>query len=131
MAISPDGGYLAVLYPSTMERPTQLMVLPTTGGELREVFRAREGEHFRVGVLAWTPLGELIFGTHQHEEAVQEPLTELWSIRLDGERRPLGLALDRPTHLSVHPDGTHIAFELKYETDELWAMDNLLLELGR
>ena len=42
-----------------------------------------------------------------------------------------GPSLDRPTHLSIHPDGTRIAFELDYEVDELWAMDNLLPELRR
>lgn len=128
MAISPDGGYLAVLYPSTMGRPTQLMVLPTTGGELREVYRAPEGEHLRTWV-AWTPQGELIFGTHSHE-VVGDPMTELWRIRLDGqERRWLG-SLRNPYHISVHPDGTWIAARLSQEAEELWAIENLLAQLG-
>ena len=130
LAISPDGAYLALVYPSTFPRrqPTTLGVIPTSGGELREVYRAPDEEHLVVGVLAWNPDGNLIFGTRPR--AVRESLTELWSIRLDGgERRSLELAVEEPASLSIHPDGTFIALELHYEVDELWAIDNLLSEL--
>ena len=134
IAISPDGKYLATLYPTSSQiaRPTQLMVLPTRGGELREVYHVPEGEHMVSGLLDWTPQGDLIFGTHKHEDAVGDPMTELWRIRLDGEdRESLGLEVMETDEISVHPDGTWIALVLDYEVDELWAMENLLSTLPR
>ncbi len=132
MAISPDGGRLVVIYPvlGGGSRPTQLMVLPTTGGELREVYRVPEGEHLRHGVLAWTPQGDLIFATEEPENAVGNPMTKFWRIRPEGgERESLDLTLIETDNLSVHPDGTWIAVELDREVEEMWAMENLLSEL--
>ena len=134
ITISPDGQYLGTLYPMSRQnpRPTQLMVLPTRGGELREVYHVPEGEHMVSGLLDWTPQGDLIFGTHRHEDAVGDPMTELWRIRLDGEdRESLGLEVMETNEISVHPDGTWIALVLDYEVDELWAIENLLSTLPR
>ena len=132
MVISPDGRRLAMIYSSSppFRRPTQLMELPTTGGELRQMYRVPEGEHLRPGVLAWTPQGDLIFATEKPENAVGDPMNEFWRIRPDGgERESLGLTVIETDKVSVHPDGTWIALELDDEVEEVWAMENLLSNL--
>jgi Tol biopolymer transport system component len=132
MALSPDGTHLAF---SLFDKQTQsgaLMVIPTVGGETRELLRSKEGQEVRP--IAWTPDG-LIYALYLYGSGIEEdstqPQSELWRMSLGGGAHQ---KLDVPIKtqhwiVSFHPDGQRVAFikgELKWE---LWVMENFMPEL--
>jgi len=123
-AVSPDGRWVAISYDRTA-----LRIVPTEGGEARELFRGKDGG--RVGGIAWTPDSRHVlfsFGGF--------PKLELWRAPLDGgEPHRVGIEMNSLARngISVHPDGRRIAF---HATDkpgrwggELWVMENFLPEM--
>ena len=132
LAISPDGSRLAYLHgwaPSN-QRPRSLQVIPTSGGEPREVYGVARPQWLRNHVVAWTPDGQyLLFGRDLPPDPQHEmPRTELWRVPVaGGEAQRTGLVIDGAIgELRIHPDGRRIAFTLRQETDELWVMENFL-----
>jgi len=117
-ALSPDGEYVAfATEDGTLHR---LMVVPTAGGEPRELHRY-EAETSWVQSIAWSRDGK-----HLLYSVRGDP--RLWRIGVDGgppERT--GLSGDgTPAHLSVHPDGRRIAFDLGSGGAEVWVMESFL-----
>ncbi len=127
IAISPDGRQLAfsVTHPAT--RSDVLKVVPTAGGEPRELLRVREPEHLGDGVggrLAWTPDGRAILFV---KGRTQKSTDELWQIPAEGgDPRELGLALHQLRDIRFDPEGRRIAFSAGYNEAEVWAMENFL-----
>ena len=140
-ALSPDGKQLVF---HNMEA---LQVIPSAGGEPREVLRLPPSEIFPFGIgPAWTPDGRYIIvgkgrrnyppeaDTHDLSEAKADAaqLFEVWQIPVEGgEPQKLGFAMEAFYELSLHPDGQRIAFiqpsSARY--GEVWAMENFLPEL--
>ena len=141
IALSPDGQQLV------FHKMQALQVIPSAGGEPREVLRLPPSEIFPFGIgPAWTPDGRYIIvgkgrrnypleaDTRELSEAKADAaqLFEAWQIPVEGgEPQKLGLAMEAFHELSLHPDGRRIAFtqpgSARY--GEVWAMENFLPEL--
>ncbi len=128
-AISPDGQRLAFVQvggdaglKDADAGITTLNVIPTAGGEARELLRARAPEV--ISVPAWMPDSrQLIFA---RSVVGEKPQFKLWRVAAGGgEPQSLGLTMQglQPDGLSVHPDGRRIAFTAgKLHQSEIWAL---------
>ncbi len=122
---SPDGKFLAF---NSRDRGTLeyvLKIIPSSGGEAREVVRWKKGKI--ITTADWTPDGkELLFAESRFQRGYK---FEFWKISVEGgEPQKLGLSMDRVYMLSVHPDGQQIAFRAGQRIKEIYAMDNFLPE---
>jgi Tol biopolymer transport system component len=134
LAVSPDGQRLAFVWTDgkTEERATALIVLPTAGGEPREVVRAQEPE--QISLPAWMPDSRHIMYARGVSLAGsvsgEKQRFELWRIAAEGgEPQRLGLVMEglAPYGLSVHPDGTRIAFTAgMWRRSEVWVLRDFL-----
>jgi Tol biopolymer transport system component len=120
LALSPDGKLLAF----NKGWSPILMVVPTGGGEAREVWRMKKGGE-QISTIAWMPDGkELIYVSYQ---LPYRKIDEMWRIAVDGgEPQKLGLSMERMNWLSVHPDGQQIVFSSIQRIKDVWMMENFL-----
>lgn len=142
LSVSPDGQRVAFVWSDGQsERTTALMVLPTAGGAPRELVRVKDPA--RIGVPAWTPdsrhiiYARSVAGDKGYALGVlwTTVMFEFWRVAADGgEPENLGLKMEAraPFGLSVHPDGTRIAFTAGTERrTEVWVLKNFLPSLAR
>lgn len=135
VVMSPDRQLLAF---ASGERPTAttLMVLPTAGGKVRELFRVRQGD-IDPQVFAWTPDGRDVLFVRRPQgnlsssrEELRHSPAELWRISAEGgepEKLELAAGVESIGVLRVHPHGKQIAFTRWNPQDrELWVMKNFL-----
>ncbi len=104
-----------------------MKVVPTAGGEARELLPDPRHEIWHRTGLAWTrDGGRLLFGRRQGSG--QEANIELWCISArGGEPEKIGVAMPVIQSLAVHPDGRRIAFAGGYPKKlEVWALKNFL-----
>jgi Tol biopolymer transport system component len=123
ITISPDGKWLAFIN----ERGRKVLrVIPTSGGEPREVHSYENSDHFISP--AWSANGGSIY-----LPKLSDPKGNLWDlyrISLDGrevEKTDLGLLWIR--FLSASPDGRSLAFQASGKNlrqREVWVMENFL-----
>lgn len=125
---SPDGRQLAFRWYDRTTGSTALKLLPTTGGDPRELLRAQKEERIR-RLFAWTPDGRyLLFGK---SHSTEEQTIVLWRIPTEGgEPQKLGLAREGLRNLRVHPNGRRIAFTAGHFKNEVWVMENFLPDLS-
>lgn len=124
LALSPDGRWVA------FGDRTVVMVVPSAGGEPRELLRIQQQEG-AVSGLEWARDGESLFFSVGDSIKVNP---ELWQVPVEGgKRRKVGLATQDWATLAIHPDGRQIAFTAGEIRNEVWVMENLLpsLEAGR
>jgi Tol biopolymer transport system component len=115
---------------------TALMVLPTGGGETRELLRTQapvvisapawtpDSRHIIYARLVWLGPFASTFGV-----AGDKPKFDLWRIPAEGgEPQNLGLVMEglQPYGLSVHPDGKRIAFTAGNVREEYWVLKDFL-----
>ena len=89
---------------------------------IRELVRLAEPERF-TAAFAWSPDSHFVYFTrHKGNE------TELFRIPAAGGRmESTGLRMDMIRHVSIHPDGRHIAFAGGESNDmEVWALEGFL-----
>lgn len=130
LAVSRDGQRLAFVSFDRETGITTLKVIPTTGGEARELFGVQRPE--ALAALDWTPDGrQLLFGREISEGEKQK--FELWRISAEGgEPQPVGLAMEGVNlyGLRIHPEGNRFAFTTGrhgvYSGSELWVVENFL-----
>src|SRR5262249_13084591 len=119
LAVSPDGQRLAFVLKQS------LLLVPTTGGDARELLRLRDPETFagQPCDVAWTPDGRYLLFVKRNDRQ-----SELWRIPADGgDPQKLGQLMGRVSGLRVHPDGQRIAFSLwHWNKAEVWVMENFL-----
>lgn len=128
-AVSPDGRWVAIRYRA--EGKAVLRIVPTMGGETRDLFRGGEGD--QVMGIAWTPDSRhVIFSAGNF---LEKP--GLWRVPLEGgEARPMGLEMSwlATYGIDVHPHGRRIAFHATDGPDryssEIWVMENFLPEMA-
>ena len=130
-ALSPDGQELALVIEARGTGSRALIVVPVRGGEPRQILKGNI--HHQAG-LAWTPDGrEILFAryTVTGDLGVEELTTEPWRVSAEGgEPQRLELGMDNPRHITMHPDGQHIAFTAGERKIEVWVMENFLPELS-
>ena len=132
-ALSPDGRQLVFGSPWFPGKGvTALQVIPTAGGEPRELLREQDSENLtRFGmnirgmVYEWTPDGRYVL--FRRGDGAKE---EYWRVAAEGgEPERLGLEpTTRPVGLRIAPDGRRVAFTARKKTtmDEVWVMENFL-----
>ena len=114
--ISPDGLWLAFY-----QEPNSLAVMPSTGGEPREIVHGTREEFYSSIFVRWTPEGEhLIFGKHA---------SELWRVNVQsGQQKQIAVTGETLNDAAMHAHGQLIALTLRQSGKELWALDNFLPE---
>ena len=123
MALSPDEQWLAfqTLNMDTLSR--SLNVMPSSGGELREILKLEKEE--LISTVAWMPDGKsLIFAKYKNLKKCG-----LWQISIEGGKSwNLDLEMPRLMNLSIHPEGQRIAFNSSEITSSIWTMENFPLK---
>ncbi len=125
LALSPDGQHLAFMV--SCDDEWSLQIAPSSGGDTRETARLRKEEAYWGWGLTWTPDGRYLLYSRLKDEA--NGLCELCRVPVEGgEPQNLGLTMKLYTHLSVHPDGSRIAFTGPGPRpgNEIWAIENFL-----
>jgi len=124
--LSPDGRHLAfVINEDAGNGSKVLKVMPAAGGETRDVLRGLPMP-FCEAPFAWAPDSSSLLFIKQLGPTPNSK-TELWSISVQGgEPRKLELAVEGMIHVSIHPDGRHIAFTEVRNCDEVWVLENFL-----
>jgi len=130
ISLSPDGQWLAIQAHFFMsDKIPRLNVIPSAGGELRELCRFEEGIEIGAGLpTTWTADGKYILFAKKSPKKDNEKW-DLYRISAKGgEPEKLGLEMSGLImNLSVHPDGRHIAFSITEESNaEIWVMENFL-----
>jgi Tol biopolymer transport system component len=123
--LSPDGERLAVI---NMDKKKTLRLIPTRGGEPRDLLRYEESRG-SFTPLEWTADGKHILFSRE-QSAKDGPRLSLWRVSADGgEPQELGLGMINFENLSVHPDGVQLAFSSLDSTmkwPSVWVMENFL-----
>jgi Tol biopolymer transport system component len=137
MALSPDGRYLALMCSDdpyeNRKKEHMLRIIPTDGGQVREVHNfVQEGGWGLVDV-AWSPDGQYVyFSKISAEQSGDKPFDwDLWRVSVEGGKaEKVGLVMQRFRSLSIHPDGQQIAFASHAigvkPAPEVWVMENFL-----
>ncbi len=104
------------------------MIVPTLGGEVREIFNVQAP--LAVGMGMWAPDSKSIFLRALDPDGRQ---AGMWRVPVDGDQPvkvDTGLNLDQSTqYISVSPAGNQIAYIRKAGTpakSEVWALKNFL-----
>jgi len=123
ISLSPDGRRIALSIQEDGKRSLRLM--PATGGEMSELC-SFEDKSNHYPSMVWTPDGKYIY----FERRLGEESCSVWRIpAAGGELQKLGLSMPLLTGLTLHPDGTQIAFftwTMAGKSDEIWVMENFL-----
>jgi len=122
LALSSDGRWLAFGDHSV------LVVMPSTGGEARELISLRPGgEEGSVSGVEWARDGGHLVFTIGDSGMAFGVAPELWRIPVEGgPREKVGLATQGWATLAIHPDGRQIAFTAGEPKQEVWVMENFL-----
>jgi Tol biopolymer transport system component len=124
IAVSPDGAQVAFLESDNRAESTAVRIMPSAGGESREVFRASPWSgNVRFGVLAWTPDGKNLLFVRPAANA-----QELWSVpAAGGEARKTGISMSGIKSPAMQPGSNRLAFStFKAGIPEIWALENFL-----
>jgi len=135
--VSPDGKFLVLLNRNVIQGKRSLRIIPVEGGEPQELYAFETWGNFVI-TPAWSPDGKYIFLPLPADSADDLELMrsgtpdkwDMWRISIDdGHPQKLDMKMARFHHMSIHPDGRHIAFSsfgraMKYP--EVWVMENFL-----
>jgi Tol biopolymer transport system component len=134
--VSPDGESLVFLNRSG-PGIRRLRIIPTMGGEPRELYSFQPDGSYVI-TPAWSPDGRYILfpqptDTTENIELMRSGTPDewvMWRFSLEeGEAQKLDLKMATFRHMSVHPDGRHIAFSSSgraMKFPEIWVMENFL-----
>jgi len=129
---SPDGRWLALMnYRGMEEKRRTLRIISAEGKEIRDLITF-EDTYNGPAWTTWTPDGKyVLFPKHDPKE---EGKSQLWRIPVQGgEPEKLNIEMWGFNNLTVHPDGTRLAFSSNgpsLKQAELWVMENFLPDRG-
>jgi Tol biopolymer transport system component len=124
ISLSPDGRYLAATIVDGSTKSNTFWIVPTAGGEPREVIRRAQPQG--LGLFVWGPDSRsLLLRVRSGGDKA-----ELWRAFVDGAPAVrLDATLDTNiASASLHPDGRQIAFETRTPATptEIWVTENFL-----
>ncbi len=125
---SPDGRWLALMnYRGMEEKRRTLRIISADGKEMRDL-TTFEDTYNGPAWTTWTPDGKyVLFPKYDPKE---EGKSQLWRIPVQGgELEKLNIEMWGFYNLTVHPDGTRLAFSSNgpsLKQAELWVMENFL-----
>jgi beta-lactamase regulating signal transducer with metallopeptidase domain/Tol biopolymer transport system component len=125
---SPDGRWLAMMNMRGMEEIRRtLRIISADGKDVRDLTTFEDADNSPAWT-TWTPDGKyVLFPKHNPKE---EGKSQLWRIPVQGgEPQKLDIEMWGFYHLTVHPDGTRLAFSSNgpsWKEPELWVMENFL-----
>jgi TolB protein len=130
--VSADGRDLAYVQQvrrsdvETDETQVSIHVMPSSGGEPRELLRTNIWRYFG---LAWAPDRSRLFYIQREGTTVEEERAVLSSVHLSvGETLRMPMPLQGGVRFpQISTDGRQIAFESLDYTSEVWALENLPL----
>jgi Tol biopolymer transport system component len=138
--ISPDGRYLAISAVDVPSGARVKLLVPTDGGEPRELMRVTAGVapgdliSYNKGIALmgtqWAPDGRSFLTLKRFND--EKRSNEVWRVSLDGGA-PSKTDLELhglPLLAQVHPDGTRVAFTVAEKGwpkgQEVWVLENFL-----
>jgi Tol biopolymer transport system component len=110
LSLAPDGRTLAIGFGGG------IALMPTTGGELRWVYRGELGEATWRGGMPWTPDGRYILFV--------KGFSELWAVPVAGGEPHKLFTMRNLREVRLHPDGHRLSFTGGQSWAELWVMEN-------
>lgn len=125
---SPDGRWLALMnYRGQEEKRRTLRIISADGKEMRDLTTFEDGQNAPPWT-TWTPDEKYILFPKRNPQ--ETGMIQLWRIPVQGgESEKLNLEMWALYNLTVHPDGTRLAFSSNgpsLKQAELWAMENFL-----
>jgi Tol biopolymer transport system component len=126
VAASPDGKWLAFTSQEADEQNVRLMIVPSAGGEVRELFQTT-GKGFILD-LNWTAGSRFLWfrSISRSDDPKVTPKWESWRVSPDGSNLQK-LELSVPGGgIRLHPDGRQIAYYTGRGRRDLWVMENFL-----
>lgn len=125
LGLSPDGSMLAMRVFNQSDGTTVLRVLPTAGGEPRDVVKVSKPLQIAMSVLAFTRNGKLLLYGRSDGYKPEDPTTTLWAVPVaGGDPIDLGFKMDRIRQPRVSPDGKRLLFAAGVVSSEIWMMEN-------
>ena len=125
---SPDGRWLALMNYRGQEEKTRTLRIISADGKERRDLTTFEDTYNGPAWTTWTPDGKyVLFPKHDPKE---EGKSQLWRIPVQGgDSEKLDIEMFGFNNLTIHPDGTRIAFSSRgpsLKQPELWVMENFL-----
>jgi Tol biopolymer transport system component len=127
--LSPDGRWIASGALDASDNSPVVVLIPTDGGQPRELLRAGAPESFARN-MGWTPDGQglivrkVLSADGEQSQLLFVPIATGQPVKLDVDVNRMGPL----SPIRVHPDGRRLAFFSKLEKnrDEVWELDNFL-----
>lgn len=126
VAASPDGKWMAFTSREEDEQKVRLKIVPTVGGEVRELFQTM-GKGFILD-LNWTADSRFLWfrSMSRLDDPKVSPKWESWRVSPDGTNLQ-NLELVVPGGgIRLHPDGRQIVYTTGRGRRDLWVMENFL-----
>jgi len=129
LAVSPDGRFLAFVLESLLEGEKvldpKIMLLPTAGGDTRELARATSPNEIRRGAIAWSPDSRYVYCARRAQDTKTDRLCRI-SVS-NGALEELQFETKELSGLRLSPDGRQITFtQFSKGHGEIWVMENFL-----
>ena len=127
-SLSPDGQKLVMRDRDRIGKTAVLKVLPSAGGEPRELLRVTEPEW--IGSPEWSPDSRYILFWRKSGDKKKSQPYSMWRIPAEGgEPQQTALAVESQRAFSIHPDGKRIAYTKSEKKTEVWVIENFLPKL--
>jgi Tol biopolymer transport system component len=123
---SPDGKWLAFTSQEADEQEIRLKIVPSAGGEVRELFKTM-GKGFILD-LNWTADSRFLWFRRisRSDDPKVPPKWESWRVSPDGDNLQQLELVIRGGGIRLHPDGRQIAYVTGDVRRDLWVMENFL-----
>lgn len=131
LTISPDGKQVAFRTTDLGSRQDLLLVMPSAGGDPREIVRLDRDESIPASSLAspiaWLPTADALLFVKRGKRGAATNAGELWRVSLTTRQvSPVGLSMPGLRQIRVRPGGGTVALAAGEGRAEVWVMHNFL-----